>query len=150
MSENQRDRYTLMKELDDIFREVRKLIISEWNKSNTHGLNMTHGRMLIILSEAGSVRSSELAEKLSITNGGVTGIADRLIELGFVKRERSEQDRRAVQLMLTEDGETVVGSMMKTREHVMMKLFHNLSEDAMKDGIQLFRQMSRNMTDDEL
>ncbi|MDF2834453.1 MAG: hypothetical protein K0Q63_93 [Paenibacillus sp.] len=149
MSDNQGGRYALMKELDDIFREVRKLIIAEWNKNNMHGLNMTHGRMLIILSESGSIRSSELAERLSITNGGVTGLADRLIDLGFVKRERSEQDRRAVQLMLTEEGEAVVGAMMRTREHVMMKLFHNLSEEDMMSGITLFRQMSRNMTEEE-
>lgn len=138
-----------MKELDDIFREVRKLIIAEWNQKNTHGLNMTHGRMLIILSETGTIRSSELAERLSITNGGVTGLADRLIDLGFVKRERSEQDRRAVQLMLTDEGQAVVGAMMRTREHVMMKLFHNLSEDDMMNGIRLFRQMSRNMAEEE-
>lgn len=148
MSDNQGGRYALMKELDDIFREVRKLIIAEWNQNNTHGLNMTHGRMLIILSETGAIRSSELAERLSITNGGVTGLADRLIDLGFVKRERSEQDRRAVQLMLTDEGQAVVGEMMRTREHVMMKLFHNLSEEDMMNGITLFRQMSRNMTED--
>lgn len=149
MNENKGKRYALMRELDDIFREVRKLIISEWNRNNIHGLNMTHGRMLIILSEAGSMRSSELADKLSITNGGVTGIADRLIDLGFVKRERCEQDRRAVQLMLTEEGTAVVGEMMQMRERVMKKLFQNLSEEAMMQGIELFRQMSRNMTESD-
>ncbi|GBG08657.1 hypothetical protein B1748_03245 [Paenibacillus sp. MY03] len=147
MNESNGRRYALMKELDDIFREVRKLIIAEWNRHNVHGLNMTHGRMLIILSETGAIRSSELAERLSITNGGVTGIADRLIDLGFVKRERSERDRRAVQLMLTEQGKAVVGEMMKTRERVMMKLFHNLSEESMTAGIELFRQMSVNMAE---
>ncbi|MDQ6418547.1 MarR family transcriptional regulator [Paenibacillus sp. LHD-117] len=149
MNEEARSRYDLMKELDEVFREVRKLIMAEWNRNNIHGLNMTHGRMLIIISESGEIRSSELAEKLSITNGGVTGLADRLIELGFVKRERSEQDRRAVRLMLTDEGKAIIGEMMKTRERVMMKLFDNLTEESMITGIELFRQMSRNMTEPE-
>ncbi|WP_197934269.1 MarR family winged helix-turn-helix transcriptional regulator [Paenibacillus sp. GSMTC-2017] len=138
-------RLVVMKKLDESFREVRKQILAEWNRTNKHGLGMSHGRMLIILHESGPQKSTALAEGLTITNGGVTGIADRLIELGYVKRERSSQDRRTVMLMLTVEGQAMVESMLKVRENVMLKLFDGLSMEEMERGLQLFRKLSANM-----
>lgn len=149
MGASQQDRQSLMRSLDESFREVRKLILAEWNKENVHTLGMTHGRMLIILSEMGPQKASALAESLRITSGGVTGIADRLIELGYVTRERSEQDRRAVFLQLTDEGKAMVKTMMEVREKVMRKLFHGMSTEDMIKGLELFRLMSANMLREE-
>ncbi|MEK3882758.1 MarR family transcriptional regulator [Paenibacillus sp. PL2-23] len=143
------DRLELMKSLDESFREVRRLILAEWNRVNAHGLGMTHGRMLIVLSENGPLKATQLAEALFITGGGVTGIADRLIELGYVTRKRSEQDRRSVLLALTDDGRAMVHTMLDLREKVMLKLFRGMSSEDMCKAIELFGQMSRNMECDE-
>ncbi|MFF2887058.1 MarR family winged helix-turn-helix transcriptional regulator [Paenibacillus sp. NPDC057967] len=143
------ERMELMKSLDESFREVRKLIQAEWNRENEHALGMTHGRMLIILSESGPQKASALAEGLQITSGGVTGIADRLIELGYVSRERSEEDRRAVMLMLTKNGEAMVQSMLKVREKVMIKLFRGMSTEDMEKALDLFSTMKGNMEREE-
>ncbi|GKU75612.1 hypothetical protein L3i20_v200090 [Paenibacillus sp. L3-i20] len=148
MEEAREQKLIIMKQLDEAFREVRKLILAEWNRTNKQALGMSHGRMLINLHEAGPQKSTSLAENLSITNGAITGVADRLIELGYVTRERSEQDRRAVVLKLTENGEAMVQSMLKVREKVMLKLFHGLSIDEMEQGLDLFRKMSKNMVND--
>lgn len=145
MIEPDEERMALMKQLDEAFREVRRQILAEWNKNNEHGLGMTHGRMLIQLSDNGPMKATALAEALSITGGGVTGIADRLIELGYVGRERSQQDRRAVLLTLTDAGHAVIGAMMEMRRNIMIKLFHGLDSEDMLAGIELFRRMSRNM-----
>jgi DNA-binding MarR family transcriptional regulator len=112
LEEINKERLALMHKLDEAFRDVRKQILSEWNKNNEHNLGMTHGRMLILLNDNGAMKASALAEALSITGGGVTGIADRLIELGYIKRERSQEDRRAVLLTLSDKGKAGVGSMM--------------------------------------
>lgn len=149
MDASQQDRLSLMKSLDESFREVRKLILAEWNKENVHSLGMTHGRMLITLFEMGPQKASSLAESLRITSGGVTGISDRLIELGYITRERSEVDRRAVLLHLTEEGKAMVTTMMEVREKVMRKLFHGMSTEDMIKGLELFRVMSKNMLSEE-
>ncbi|RIX50603.1 MarR family transcriptional regulator [Paenibacillus nanensis] len=149
MDASQQDRLSLMKSLDESFREVRKLILAEWNKENVHSLGMTHGRMLIILAEQGPQKASSLAESLRITGGGVTGITDRLIELGYVTRERSEQDRRAVVLNLTDEGKAMVQAMMAVREKVMKKLFRGMSTEDMTVALELFKKMSANMLGEE-
>lgn len=145
LEKSNEEQLALMQQMDEAFREVRKHIISEWNKNNEHNLGLTHGRMLILLSENGAMKASALAEALSITGGGVTGIADRLIELGYIQRERSQQDRRSVLLTLTEQGLAVIGAMMEVRRNIMIKLFSGLSNDDMSKGIALFQTMSKNM-----
>ncbi|KRE46888.1 hypothetical protein ASG81_10465 [Paenibacillus sp. Soil522] len=134
-----------MRRLDESFRQVRKQINAEWNTYNVHGLGMTHGRMLIILAESGAQKASALAEQLLITSGGVTGIADRLIELGYVKRERGELDRRVVMLDITDEGLKIVNLIETIRSKMMHKLFDGMSEADMELGLKLFEQMSRNM-----
>lgn len=134
-----------MRRLDESFRQVRRQINAEWNTYNVHGLGMTHGRMLIILAQSGAQKASALAEQLLITSGGVTGIADRLIELGYVKRERGEQDRRVVMLDITDEGLKIVNLIETIRSKMMHKLFDGMSVADMELGLKLFEQMSKNM-----
>ncbi|CAM4204536.1 DNA-binding MarR family transcriptional regulator [Paenibacillus endophyticus] len=148
MEASSAERLELMRKLDESFRQVRRQINSEWNTYNVHGLGMTHGRMLTILAKSGPQKASALAEQLLITSGGVTGIADRLIELGYVKRERGEKDRRVVMLEITDDGLNIVKLIEKLRSKIMHKLFDGMSEADMEQGVQLFETMSRNMETD--
>lgn len=134
-----------MRRLDESFRQVRRQINAEWNTYNVHGLGMSHGRMLTILSQAGPQKASALAEQLLITSGGVTGIADRLIELGYVKRERSEKDRRVVMLDITESGLEIVKLIETVRLKIMHRLFDGMSIANMEQGLHIFEHMSKNM-----
>jgi DNA-binding MarR family transcriptional regulator len=106
---------------------------------------MTHGRMLTILAQSGAQKASALAEQLLITSGGVTGIADRLIELGYIKRERGEQDRRVVMLDITDEGLKCVNLIETVREKLMLKLFDGMSENDMAQSLRLFDLMRGNL-----
>ena len=49
-----------------------------------------------------------LAERLGVTRGGLTRIVDRLVEHGWVSRERPAHNRREVYAGVTEDGARVL------------------------------------------
>ncbi len=49
-----------------------------------------------------------LADRLGVTRGGLTRIIDRLVERGWVSRDRPEHNRREVYAMITDDGARVV------------------------------------------
>lgn len=51
---------------------------------------------------------AELADCLHVTPGAVTGIADKLIQRGYIDRHRDEADRRVVYLQLTGEGQSAV------------------------------------------
>lgn len=59
----------------------------------------------------GPLRSSELAQRAGCSMPACTGIVDRLEKAGLVARDRSEQDRRVVEVRLTERGEQVAATL---------------------------------------
>lgn len=45
-----------------------------------------------------------LAERLEVTRGGLTRIVDRVVDRGWVSRDRPAENRREVYAVITEDG----------------------------------------------
>lgn len=134
-----------LREMDDVFRKLRRLINAEYNRFNVHGLGMTEGKMVIILAQHGPQKASAMAEWLRITSGAVTGISDRLIELGYVERSRSEYDRRIVMLSVTDEGRKLENQVMEMRERIMFKLFDGFELNDMEKAIDIFVRMSNNL-----
>jgi len=53
-------------------------------------------------------RMSQLAERLQIQHHRVAELADRMEEVGLVRRKRDNSDRRVVLLLLTAAGEKII------------------------------------------
>jgi len=66
-------------------------------------------RMLVQLVEGPDV-SSRLAEKLAVSAPSVTAVIEGLVQRGAVERAHSVQDRRLVDLALTEYGRALLAS----------------------------------------
>ena len=64
------------------------------------GLNATDLNCLNILSFSGEMTAGELAKQTGLTTASITGVADRLEEAGYVRRERDPKDRRRVVIRL--------------------------------------------------
>jgi DNA-binding transcriptional ArsR family regulator len=64
------------------------------------GLNATDLNCLNILSFSGKMTAGELAKATGLTTASITGVADRLEEAGYVRRERDPEDRRRVVIRL--------------------------------------------------
>ncbi len=63
---------------------------------------------MLFLDKKKEVTMTELVEYINSPMSTATGIGDRLVKNGYVKRDRSETDRRIVMLRLTEEGEQLV------------------------------------------
>ncbi len=55
-----------------------------------------------------------LADRLGVTRGGLTRIIDRLVERGWVSRDRPEHNRREVYAVITDDGIRVLNQAKST------------------------------------
>jgi DNA-binding MarR family transcriptional regulator len=64
------------------------------------GLNATDLNCLNILSFSGEMTAGDLARETGLTTASITGVADRLEEAGYVRRERDPKDRRRVVIRL--------------------------------------------------
>lgn len=61
----------------------------------------------------------ELSRRLMVTRGNVTGLIDRLVEEGLVRRTPMPSDRRAALVKLTPEGAAVFRAMLPNHEAVI-------------------------------
>ena len=72
------------------------------------GLSIPQFDLLSTLTEREGLTQQELAERLYVTKGNVSGLVDRLVEAGLVERRAIPGDRRSHALYLTRDGRRLV------------------------------------------
>jgi DNA-binding MarR family transcriptional regulator len=67
------------------------------------GLNRTDWRCLDILGTRGPMTAGQLAEAVRLTTGAITGVLDRLESAGLVRRIRDTEDRRRINVEVTDE-----------------------------------------------
>jgi DNA-binding MarR family transcriptional regulator len=72
---------------------------------------------------------SELAEQIYSNNSTASGIIDRLVKAGLVKRERPDTDRRSISLSLTMEGEVLINKALELRLDRLKPLLRLPAED---------------------
>jgi DNA-binding MarR family transcriptional regulator len=74
----------------------------------------------------------ELSRRMMVSNGNVTGLAERLVQAGLIERNTLEADRRAVRVRLTTKGRQVFGEMAAAHAEWIAELFAGLPADEQK------------------
>ncbi|TCP29217.1 DNA-binding MarR family transcriptional regulator [Scopulibacillus darangshiensis] len=142
------ERSSLM-ELEKVFGKVMKKMENTWQKNANRKFTRSHVRVLYILKAEGPKRASYLANHLDITSGGITGITDKLVKEGYVHRKRDENDRRVVFFSITDKGETALEEMEAFRKRFMEDFFNGLSEEDIRNLIQIYKKILANVNNGE-
>ncbi|MFT5599008.1 MAG: DNA-binding MarR family transcriptional regulator [Gammaproteobacteria bacterium] len=99
--------------------KTTKLIEAELRERLRVEYNTTLPRfdvMAALYRDQDGLKMSELSGVLKVSNGNVTGIVDRLVEEGLVKRIAVKGDRRAMLVKLTPVGGAAFLNMAKIHE----------------------------------
>jgi DNA-binding MarR family transcriptional regulator len=70
-----------------------------------HGLTAVQAKVLLLLQPDGAMTMRTIAGQLQYDASNLTGVVDRLEELGAVRRQPHPNDRRAKGVLLTELGQ---------------------------------------------
>lgn len=76
-----------------------------------HDISFVQWIALRKLNEGVALTASELCRKMCHDNGAVTRLLDHLEERGYVERQRNREDRRVVDLQITEAGKLKVNEL---------------------------------------
>ena len=93
-------------------------------------LNKTHMKTLMIIYIENNPYMTKVCYHMNMEKGSLTPVIDRLIQLKLVERRRSSEDRRKVNLHLTEVGLSLVqANLHRARRHILEKLKHLPEEE---------------------
>lgn len=87
-----------------------------------HGVTAAQFKVLIIMAQFGVDTPAELCRHLSLDSGSMTRMLDRLEHKGLLARQRSEGDRRQVQLVLTVEGQRLADMLPEIGANAMNQL----------------------------
>lgn len=82
----------------------QRMLMQMTARIRTLGLSIPQFDLLSTLTEQEGISQSELAEKLYVTKGNVSGLVDRLVQAGLVERRAIAGDRRSYAMHLTPEG----------------------------------------------
>ncbi|CAX25306.1 MAG: MarR family winged helix-turn-helix transcriptional regulator [Methylobacteriaceae bacterium] len=110
------------------------------------GLSIPQFDVLSTLSEREGLTQQELAARLYVTKGNVSGLIDRLVEAGLVERRPIPGDRRSHALHLTEAGAEVADRGIAAQANYVARTLGQLDETdlrAFEDLVVKWRELAR-------
>jgi len=99
--------------------------------------------VLKMLEGVGDLSLSELSERIRAQNSTVTGIIDRMEREGLVLRERSKEDRRVINITLTEKGSRIAREVSVEPMEVLRASLESLSVPEMRELLKILTKIAR-------
>ena len=106
-------------------------------------LNITEFSVLESLYQKGKQTIQQIGQSILISSGSMTYVIDKLEKKGLLKRNACPNDRRAIHVMLTDDGEDLMEKMMPEHEELVDDMFGSLNDDEAERIVKLLNKVSK-------
>ena len=93
------------------------------------GITLPQLRVLVLASRPGSLNATGVAEALDVHLSTASRICDRLVQGGLLDRRDRPEDRRQVELTLTEDGRQLLSKVTDHRQAVFGRILRRMDSD---------------------
>jgi MarR family transcriptional regulator, organic hydroperoxide resistance regulator len=97
------------------------------------GISIPQADVLMTLTEREGVSQQELAARLYVTKGNISGLVDRLAAAKFVERRKVEADRRSHAIFLTPAGRTLAAQALLTQHEFVARTIGRLTNKQILD-----------------
>ena len=115
-------------------RNMNQRFINSFLKDIERNLSQHHFMILKLLQENNNkLYVTEIVDELSITKPQMTASADKLISLGYIKREYDKTDRRKIYLKITKAGIDLTNKIKNNIDVQINKNLVNLNKEELAD-----------------
>lgn len=125
----------LKRSINEIESKTRKFV-------GSFGLNLNEFAVLEILYHKGKRTTQQIKEGILIANSSTTYIVDKLCDKGLVKREFAPEDRRVINVEITESGRKLMDELFPTHAEQLTANFDKLSKYDITEIRQLLKKMN--------
>jgi DNA-binding MarR family transcriptional regulator len=103
--------------------------------------------------EPNGLRLGELSRRTMVTNGNITGLADRLEADGLIRREALDGDRRVTVAKLTRHGRETFAEMARAHDGWLRELMADVDDNTLAEALMRLAAVkasaSRRLADEE-
>jgi MarR family transcriptional regulator for hemolysin len=133
----------LIEEITNVTRKMRTVFD---NMVKEKGLTLARARILRLLkkADAGATQRA-LALELEIEGPTLVRLLDNLESQGWIERRAVEGDRRAKQIVLTEEGHRQEREVEVVAQRFRKEIMKGIDAEDMETAIKVIGQMSRNL-----
>ncbi len=96
------------------------------------GLTQPQFAVIELLGHLGPLKVGEICNKMLVTGGNMTLVLDNIEKLGLLERIHSKEDRRTINVQLTEKGQELFNNIFTEHAEHITKLFNVLTLDEQK------------------
>ncbi|WP_053955383.1 MarR family winged helix-turn-helix transcriptional regulator [Inediibacterium massiliense] len=119
----------LSEDLYDLFLYLHSKIIDPNEMMKNFPLPPSHVKVIIYLRHNGTSSISQIAKNLTISKPNMTPIIDRLIDKNIVKRCYDPNDRRIINIELTDEGHQFIKNEEKKIKNSLQKKISSLQKE---------------------
>jgi DNA-binding MarR family transcriptional regulator len=88
-----------------------------------------------------SVKMTDIARILGISTAAATGIVDRMVKKGYLRRKFDVDDRRIIRVELTSKGEEMIAKISSQRRKMFTKVFSRVSQEDRKNYLRILNKV---------
>ncbi len=139
---------TVPEDLIDALLRASRVLVAIAAKSlaeTSNEVTLAQYRSMVVLSECGSATVVKLSDAVGVTPPTATRMCDRLLKKGLISREVSKDDRREMNLQLTERGRELIDKVARERHTAINELLAKLPEADYRQLAEVFSRFADSM-----
>ncbi len=122
-----------------------KFIDNKLKENNLNDLIPTHGNILTALYESDKILTmKEIAKKIGKDKSTVTPLVNKLINLGYIKKEQSSTDKRVTYISLTDKARDIEDKFNFISSQVKETAYKDFTPEEKEEFLRLLRKLSSN------
>ena len=137
--------FNLIRQAELLNNETMLYFLKNFNRN----IGISQILVLAELREKGPQMQSVLAKKLGYTPGGMTSIANKLIQEGYAERQYDEADRRVVRISITEKGFDILTDAQKEGQTMWQGIYSVLTDEEIDQMISIQKKLFEHVMKDQ-
>ncbi|WP_428024203.1 MarR family winged helix-turn-helix transcriptional regulator [Arcobacter sp.] len=127
-----------------------RLIISQLEKNQISGIVPSHGSIFILLYENEQVTMKDISDFIHKTKPTVTILVDKLVKMGYVKKEKSKIDSRVTFVELTQKGKDLKPTFEEISNNINNIIYKNLTTNEAIQTEKILKKVIDNLSFEDI
>ena len=122
---------------------VNELLERTLEAAGAERLVLSQVKLLLLIGRPGEqLKVTDVAEFLGVTNAAASRAVDRLVQRGLVDRSVSRDDRRAVDLSLTDASRALLAEFNRLRNRELLRVLGDFPREKLEQAVELLDELS--------